>query len=232
MRLDKYLSEMNVGSRKELKKLIRSGVVKVNGTKITDPGTSVSESDEVTVAGQPISYRKYEYYMMNKPRGVITATEDGRQKTVLDLMDGTQRKDVFPVGRLDKDTVGLLLITNDGDLNHRLLSPKKHVDKEYYARIDGHVDEKDIAAFRRGLFIEEGFRALPAELTVVSWRKEATEEDRNDLAESQAPDSSLSQGVSEIRIVIQEGKYHQVKKMFHAVGKEVIYLKRIRMGKL
>ena len=136
------------------------------------------------------------------------------------------------MGRLDKDTVGLLLITNDGHLNHQLLSPKHHVDKEYLARVSGKVTENDVKAFARGLFIEEGFRALPAQLKIQAYREIPAEADFRDLAMSNAPGQDLPDGVTEITVVIQEGKYHQIKKMFHAIGKEVIYLQRIRMGSL
>lgn len=232
MRLDKFLSDMNKGTRKELKQLVRQGRVAVNGVTATNSGMAVNESDCIEVDGESVVYAKYEYYVMNKPQGVITATEDSRQDTVLDLMEENRRKDLFPVGRLDKDTVGLLLITNDGDLNHRLLSPKKHVDKEYVAKISGRVTEGDVKIFAKGVFIEDGFRALPAELKILSYREKATEEDLLDVEQSNAPQKHLSQGITEISIVIHEGKYHQVKKMFHAIGKEVFCLKRIRMGTL
>ena len=232
MRLDKFLSDMNKGTRKELKRLVRQGRVAVNGVTATNSGMAVNESDCIEVDGESVVYAKYEYYVMNKPQGVITATEDSRQDTVLDLMEENRRKDLFPVGRLDKDTVGLLLITNDGDLNHRLLSPKKHVDKEYVAKISGRVTEEDVKIFAKGVFIEDGFRALPAELKILSYREKATEVDLLDVEQSNAPQKQLSQGITEISIVIHEGKYHQVKKMFHAIGKEVFFLKRIRMGTL
>lgn len=232
MRLDKFLSDMNKGTRKELKQLVRQGRVAVNGVTATNSGMAVNESDCIEVDGESVVYAKYEYYVMNKPQGVITATEDSRQDTVLDLMEENRRKDLFPVGRLDKDTVGLLLITNDGDLNHRLLSPKKHVDKEYVAKISGQVTEEDVKTFAKGVFIEDGFRALPAELKILSYREKATEEDLANVEHSNAPQKHLSQGITEISIVIHEGKYHQVKKMFHAIGKEVFFLKRIRMGTL
>ena len=232
MRLDKFLADMNQGTRKELKQLIRKGLVTVDGVTVKDPGTAVTKTSDIVLAGIPVVYNEYEYYMMNKPRGVITATEDARQETVLDLMAGEHRKDISPVGRLDKDTVGLLLITNDGQLNHQLLSPKHHVYKEYLARVSGKVTENDVKAFARGLFIEEGFRALPAQLKVQAYREIPAEADFRDLAMSNAPGQDLPDGVTEITVVIQEGKYHQIKKMFHAIGKEVIYLQRIRMGSL
>lgn len=231
MRLDKFLSDMNVGSRKELKQLIKAKRVTIEGEIVRDPAFQVTEKSLVAVDDHPISYNLYEYYMLNKPSGVITATEDRRQRTVLDLMDGDQRKDIFPVGRLDKDTVGLLLLTNDGEMNHRLLSPKKHVDKEYYAKVSGKVTEKDVESFAKGLFLDEGFRCLPAKLSVLCVR-EANAEDEIHLQESLGPVETLSDGVSEIKVVIQEGKFHQIKKMFHQVGKEVFYLKRISMGPL
>ena len=232
MRLDKFLADMNQGTRKELKQLIRKGLVTVDGVTVKDPGTAVTKTSDIVLAEIPVVYNEYEYYMMNKPRGVITATEDARQETVLDLMAGEHRKDISPVGRLDKDTVGLLLITNDGQLNHQLLSPKHHVDKEYLARVSGKVTENDVKAFARGLFIEEGFRALPAQLKIQAYREIPAEADFRDLAMSNAPGQDLPDGVTEITVVIQEGKYHQIKKMFHAIGKEVIYLQRIRMGSL
>jgi 16S rRNA pseudouridine516 synthase len=170
--------------------------------------------------------------MLNKPAGVITATEDRKQQTVLDLLGKDRRKDLFPVGRLDKNTVGLLLVTNDGDLNHRLLSPKKHVDKQYYAKIDGHVTEADVNAFATGLRVDETLTALPARLEVKTWRAQAAEADRRDLLTSDHPNSGLGNGVSEVLITIREGKFHQIKRMFHAVGKEVFYLKRLSMGSL
>ena len=232
MRLDKFLSDMNQGTRKELKEKIKKGSVTVNGHTCSDPGQQVAETDQIIFDGKRITYYRYEYYMMNKPWGIITATEDRRQKTVMDLLGDDRRKDLFPVGRLDKDTVGLLILTNDGQLSHRLLSPKKHIDKEYYARIAGKITEKEIAAFKKGIYIEENFTALPAELELISYRQEAVESDFACLKKSGAPQTGLQDGVSEIRVTVREGKFHQIKKMFHACGKEVIYLKRIRMGHL
>uniref|UniRef100_I5ARQ0 Pseudouridine synthase n=1 Tax=Eubacterium cellulosolvens (strain ATCC 43171 / JCM 9499 / 6) TaxID=633697 RepID=I5ARQ0_EUBC6 len=232
MRLDKYLSDMNVGTRKELKTKIRKGAATVNGIRITDPGFSIKGDEDVTFDGKPIRYNEYEYYMLNKPAGVITATEDRKQQTVLDLLGKDRRKDLFPVGRLDKNTVGLLLITNDGDLNHKLLSPKKHTDKKYYAKIDGRVTDADVEAFAKGLRIDDELTALPAKLEILSFRETATDADREDLLTAEHPESSLSSGVSEICVTIHEGKFHQIKRMFHAVEKEVLYLKRLSMGSL
>lgn len=212
MRLDKYLAEMGVGTRQEVKKQIRQGKVTVNGTVVKAADTKIDETcDEVTIGGLNISYVSYEYYMLNKPGGVVSATEDRRDTTVIDLIKDKKRKDLFPVGRLDKDTEGLLLITNDGDLAHRLLAPKKHVDKVYYAKIDGMVTEEDIKRFAEGIDIgaEEEEMTRPAKLDIMKSAEE-----------------------SEIRLTIHEGKFHQVKRMFLAVGKEVTYLKRERMGTL
>ena len=212
MRLDKYLAEMGVGTRQEVKKQIRQGKAAVNGTVVKAADTKIDETnDEVTICGRNISYVSYEYYMLNKPAGVVSATEDRRDTTVIDLIKEKKRKDLFPVGRLDKDTEGLLLITNDGDLAHRLLAPKKHVDKVYYAKIDGMVTEEDVKRFAEGIDIgaEEEEMTRPAKLDIMKSAEE-----------------------SEIRLTLHEGKFHQVKRMFLAVGKEVTYLKRERMGTL
>ena len=210
MRLDKYLAEMGVGTRQEVKKQIRQGKAAVNGTVVKAADTKIDETcDEVTISGRNISYVSYEYYMLNKPGGVVSATEDRRDTTVIDLIKDKKRKDLFPVGRLDKDTEGLLLITNDGALAHRLLSPKSHVDKVYFARIEGKVTAEDVLLFQKGVDIGEQALTLPARLEILS-----------------------SDTVSEIRLTICEGKFHQVKRMFEAIGCRVIYLKRLSMGSL
>ena len=211
MRLDKYLAQMGAGTRSEIKKAIRAGRVTVNGVKASDPAVHVKitdkqprkksggepvpaeEDDEVCLDGVRIAYEEYVYYLMNKPAGVISATEDPRQKTVLDLMDGQLRKGLFPVGRLDRDTEGLLLITNDGELAHRLLSPRHHVDKVYFARLDGPVSETERKLFAEGLKVDETLTAMPARLEIL------------------VP-------ANEVRVTIREGKYHQIKRMFAAVG--------------
>lgn len=213
IRLDKYLADMSIGTRQEVKKYIRQGRVKINEDIIKKPEYKIREDeDKITFDGAPVAYESFEYYMLNKPAGVISATEDKRDITVLDLIKEKKRKDLFPVGRLDKDTEGLLLITNDGALAHRLLSPKKHVDKCYYAKISGGVTEDDVRVFKERINIgtqEEPEWTMPAELKI------------------------LEKGtVSRIRLTIREGKFHQVKRMFLAVGKEVVYLKRERMGAL
>lgn len=213
IRLDKYLADMGVGTRQEVKKYMKQGRVTVDGEIVKKPEIKVdTDKSRVCFDNKEVAYAEYEYYMLNKPAGVISATEDNRCETVIDLIESKKRKDLFPVGRLDKDTEGLLLITNDGALAHRLLSPKKHVDKCYYARIDGKVTEEDVIAFSKGVNIgtaEEEEWTMPGELVIVK-----------------------SDEISEIRLTIQEGKFHQVKRMFQAVGKEVIYLKRERMGTL
>ena len=209
LRLDKYLADMSIGTRSEVKKLISKGLVTVNGSTVKKPEIKIdTDSDEVICQGINVSYAEYEYYMLNKPNGVISATEDPNQSTVLDLIE-SKRKDLFPVGRLDKDTEGLLLITNDGQLAHRLLAPGKHVDKVYYAKIDGRVTDEDVKAFEEGLDIGDDKKTLPGFLKILS-----------------------SGEMSEIELTIHEGRFHQVKRMFKAVGKEVVFLKRLSMGNL
>lgn len=213
IRLDKYLADMGCETRQEVKKLIRSGQVSVNGAVVKKPETKVEQTvQEVCLNGEKVGYESFEYYMLNKPAGVISATEDRSCQTVVDLIQEKKRKDLFPVGRLDKDTEGLLLITNDGELAHRLLSPKKHVDKCYFARVSGKVTEDDVRSFENGVNIgslEQPEITMPGKLEIIT-----------------------SDEISQIHLTIQEGKFHQVKRMFRAVGKEVIYLKRLRMGTL
>lgn len=210
LRLDKYLADMGCGTRSQVKREIAKGEVLVNGQTVKRPEYKTdTEKDRIEYKGYPVSYTEYEYYMLNKPAGVVSATEDPREKTVLDLIDAKQRKDLFPVGRLDKDTEGLLLITNDGVLSHNLLSPRKHVDKIYYARVEGVVTDEDAVLFRSGLDIGDEKPTLPAELTIMH-----------------------SASISEILLTIREGRFHQVKRMFEAVGKKVVYLKRMKMGSL
>lgn len=216
MRLDKYLADMKVGTRSEVKEYIRRRRVCVDGTVVTAPEFKVEPSGhEVTFDGRPVSYVSLEYYMLNKPAGVLSATSDKKAKTVVDLIDSA-RKDLFPVGRLDRDTEGLLLITNDGALAHALLAPKKHVDKTYYAKVTGRVDAQMIAAFAAGLTVDEELTAMPAKLELI--REPVRMADGNTL--------------SEVYVTICEGKFHQIKRMFAAVGGEVLYLKRLSMGPL
>lgn len=210
MRLDKFLANAGIGTRSEVKQYLKKGMVQVNGQPVKKGDLSINENtDQILFQNRPVEYEKYYYYMLNKPQGVVSATEDNFQKTVLDLMGDCRRDDLFPVGRLDKDTEGLLLITNDGALAHRLLSPKKHVSKIYFARIEGKVTDEDVQAFKTGLVIDDIFTALPANLRVLK-----------------------SDAVSEIEVEIFEGKFHQVKRMFQAVGKKVVFLKRLSMGTL
>lgn len=210
-RLDKILATTGRGSRTEVKKLIRKGQITVDGEVITDPGFKFVPGDKVIqVDGEIIQFRKYIYIMMNKPAGYISATEDEREKTVLELLSPEyQAFHPFPAGRLDKDTVGLLLLTNDGTFAHKLTSPKKKVPKIYYALIEGEVNKQDQIAFSEGLILEDGYQTLPAELKIYS--------------------SGVS---SEVEVVLYEGKYHQVKRMFQSCGKKVMYLKRVSIGPL
>lgn len=228
LRLDKYLADMGLGTRSEVKKAIRKGQAAVNGQTVREPEYKVdTEKDQVLFAGQKAIYQEYEYYMLNKPAGVISASEDGKERCVVDLIESRKRKDLFPVGRLDKDTEGLLLITNDGDLAHRLLSPKRHVDKVYYAKVRGRVTREDVEQFRQGLDIGEKKLTLPSELRILETREGM---EAGEL--SKAGKISETGEISEIELTIREGKFHQVKRMFQAVGKEVLYLKRLRMGPL
>lgn len=210
IRLDKYLADLSVGTRQEVKKYIRQGRVCVDGNIVKKADIKVDECmQKVSFDGKELGYESFVYYMLHKPAGVVSATEDKKETTVLDLITDKKRKDLFPVGRLDKDTEGLLLITNDGALAHRLLSPKKHVDKVYYAKVEGIVTEEDVRRFAEGVSIGQGEEAGPSKLVIIK-----------------------SGAVSEIELTIQEGKFHQVKRMFEAVDKKVIYLKRLSMGTL
>lgn len=300
MRLDKFLADMGVGSRSDLKKAIRKSLVTVNGAVEKDPGAQVSAEDRICFDGAEIRYAEQQYYMLHKPAGVLSASEDRRQTTVVDLIrdaastdasaanasaadhhaagghdtttavesaadgyddgniarsteDELVRKDLFPVGRLDKDTEGLLIITNDGPLAHQLLVPKHHIDKTYYAIVTGTITEDDQRAFTRGIRYDEKLTALPATLRVLSTGKTvaalrralgftATSERllRTRLAgpafigAEEPADITDNTLVSEVEITIQEGKFHQIKKMVKALpgGKEILYLRRITMGAL
>lgn len=208
-RLDKILSNFGYGTRKEIRKAVKEGAVKVDGTVVTDSGIHVNPNNSsIEIYGELLRYREFIYIMMNKPAGVVSATYDNKYKTVVDILPDEYRPfDLFPVGRLDIDTEGLLVMTNDGQLAHQLLSPRKHVPKKYYALVQGKVDEKDARLFKEGVVLEDGYKTLPADLTILQ-----------------------SEEVSEIELVIYEGKFHQVKRMFESVGKKVKYLKRIEMG--
>ena len=211
MRLDKLLSNMGYGTRKEVGLMIRKGTVRVNGETVKTSGAHIDTgNDKVTVLGEPVVYKEFIYLMMNKSQGILSATEDSRDKTVVDVLDAEdQHFKPFPVGRLDKDTEGFLLLTNDGKLAHNLLSPKKGVPKTYYAHISGIVTEEDGMRFAEGVMLDDGYVTKPGKLRILS-----------------------SADISEIELTITEGKFHQVKRMFEAVGKKVIYLKRLSMGPL
>ena len=211
MRVDKLLSNVGVASRAELKKYCKQGLISVNGKVINNPGVQVdSESDDIRFNGEKIVYREFVYILLNTPDGYISATYDKYDPIVLDLIDQSYLVfEPFPVGRLDKDTEGLLVLTNDGQLAHRVLSPKKHVPKTYYAKIQGKVTEEDILAFEKGVILDDGYETMPSQLKILK-----------------------SDDMSEIELTIHEGKFHQVKRMFESVGKKVVYLKRLSMGKL
>ncbi len=220
LRLDKLLAEITEGSRSEVKQWIRKGQVRVDGESVIHPETKVDpENQEICLDGVPVRYQQYEYYMLNKPQGVISATTDDRNATVVSLITESNRSDLFPVGRLDIDTEGLLLLTNNGELAHRLLSPRHHVDKTYLVRIRGILSKDDIDTLEQGMDIGDEKQTLPA--VVESHRILSS-------TESQSP----SEAVSELFFTIQEGRYHQIKRMFARIGKPVVYLKRVRMGAL
>jgi 16S rRNA pseudouridine516 synthase len=216
IRLEKLLAHAGHGTRSEIKRIIKNGLVHVNGGPIKDGGLQVyPEQDQITVDGQKVTYREFIYLMLNKPQGVISATEDSRERTVLDLLKKEHAHfELFPAGRLDKDTEGLLLLTNDGKLAHNLLSPRKHVPKTYFAEIEGAVTEEDREAFQKGVALDDGYVTMPAKLFIL------------------APGDPVAGLVSKIELTIMEGKFHQVKRMFQAVGKKVVFLKRISMGPL
>lgn len=210
MRLDKFLCETGNGTRSEVKSLIKKGLVSVNGETAKKPEIKIRENEDIVcLQGRSITYESVQYFLLNKPAGCVSATKDRISETVMSFLPENRREDLFPVGRLDKDTEGLLLITNDGQLAHELLSPKKHVDKTYYAKIDGRVTEEHRQMFLKGLDIGDDSPTLPAQLKILH-----------------------SGSQSEIELTIQEGRFHQVKRMFEAVGTKVTYLKRISMGSL
>ena len=207
IRLDKLLSHKGYGSRKEVKQLIRKGYVFVNEEVIYDDDYRVNEDvDSVTIMDEEVTYSKFVYYMMHKPKNVVSATFDFHKETVIDLMGYLAKQKIFPVGRLDIDTEGLLLITNDGQLAHNLLSPKKHVDKVYYVEFSGVYKEEYTPLFEKGIVIDDGYVCKPASFKLLT------------------PQSG--------EITLHEGKFHQVKRMFIALGMEVTYLKRIKFGPL
>ncbi|MBA5850859.1 rRNA pseudouridine synthase [Clostridium sp. cel8] len=209
-RLDKILANLGYGTRKEVKNIVKSGRIKINGCLVKDSSIKVNpDIDKIELDDEQIHYKKYIYILMNKPSGVVSATYDSYDETVIDLLEPEHRAfNPFPVGRLDKDTVGLIIITNDGEINHRLISPKWHIDKVYYAEIDKKVDEKDIEAFKKGIILDDGYKCMPANLEIINSDKDG----------------------SMVNVTVQEGKFHQVKRMFESLGKNVVYLKRIKVG--
>ncbi|MBW9155500.1 rRNA pseudouridine synthase [Clostridium tagluense] len=211
-RIDKVLSNLGHGTRKEVKGLLKKGKVEIDGIIASDSAMKIDPDKAVIkVSGEEIKYRKHIYLIMNKPAGVVSATVDNHDETVIDLLDEQYHSfKPFPIGRLDKDTVGLLLITNDGELNHKLIAPKNHVDKVYYAEINKFIDEKDISTFKNGVVIDDGYKCMPAILEVLS----------------------ANENGSEVMVTIQEGKFHQVKRMFESVNKKVVFLRRISFGPL
>lgn len=207
MRLDKFLANSGIGSRKEVKELIKQGLVFVNDERIKNSDKNIDEiKDIIKIRDKCIEYRKYVYIMLNKPQNVISATEDNKHKTVIDLIKGYDTYNIFPVGRLDIDTEGLLLLTNDGKLSHNLLSPKKHVEKEYFVKLKENINDIDINKVENNIELEDGYICKKAKIKRLS--------------------------KNELNISITEGKFHQVKRMFKAVGNEVIFLKRVRMANI
>ena len=207
MRLDKFLANSGIGSRKEVKELIKQGLVFVNDERIKNSDKNIDEiKDIIKIRDKCIEYRKYGYIMLNKPQNVISATEDNKHKTVIDLIKGYDTYNIFPVGRLDIDTEGLLLLTNDGKLSHNLLSPKKHVEKEYFVKLKENINDIDINKVENNIELEDGYICKKAKIKRLS--------------------------KNELNISITEGKFHQVKRMFKAVGNEVIFLKRVRMANI
>lgn len=210
-RLDKVLSNLGYGTRREIRQLVKDGAVKVGGAVTRDSGMHIDPtSDKIEINDEILVYREFIYIMMNKPAGVISATTDSKLHTVIDILPEKFRGfDLFPAGRLDIDTEGLLLLTNDGQLAHNMLSPKKHVPKRYYALVEGCVADEDAKRFKEGVVLDDGYKTMPAELYILK-----------------------SDEYSEIELVLHEGKFHQVKRMFESIGKKVKYLKRIAMGGL
>ena len=211
-RIDKILSNLGHGTRKEVKAILKKGKVEVDGVIISDNAMKIDPDKAVIkVSGEEINYRKYIYLIMNKPAGVVSATVDKHDETVIDLIDDAYRAfDPFPIGRLDRDTVGLILITNDGELNHKLIAPKNHVDKVYYAEINKFVDQSDVSVFKKGVVIDDGYKCMPAQLEILN----------------------ADENGAEVMVTIQEGKFHQVKRMFESVEKKVVFLRRVSFGPL
>lgn len=209
-RLDKVLSNLGYGTRKEVKKLVKNEIIEVDGKRVKDSSLKINpQKNKISINGTEVNYLKKIYIMLNKPSGVVSATYDKKYETVIDLIDEKYYCfKPFPVGRLDIDTVGLLLITNDGMLNHKLISPKYHVEKVYYAKINKKVDLEDVKAFENGIVLDDGYKCMPSKLNIIN----------------------SSENESEVEVSVFEGKFHQIKRMFIARGKKVTFLKRIKFG--
>lgn len=211
MRADKILSQLQIATRSESRKLFAAGRIRINGTIVKNGSVKLDpEKDQIYLDGEPLNYEQYQYFMLYKPAGCVTATEDRKYTTVMEFLPADRHRNLSPVGRLDKDTEGLLLITDDGALNHALLAPGRHVEKEYLAEIDGPATEEMVYQFAQGLEIGEKKPTAPAKLKILS----------------------AGESVSEVLVTITEGKYHQIKRMFRAVGRNVMKLTRLRMGPL
>ncbi len=230
IRLDKYLCEMQAGTRSEVKNMIRKGCAAVNGKTEKNADRKIDEqTDEVTLNGKKVSYQKYVYLLLNKPAGVVSATRDNHDETVLDWVrkkdpeNPLLKRELPPVGRLDKDTEGLLLLTDDGALSHRLLAPTKHVEKTYYVELDGTLDAEQIAALEQGVDIGEDVLTKSAKVELI---------EHPNVAVTASGDNHSTEAKYACHLTITEGKFHQVKRMMQAVGRTVVYLKRVRMGGL
>jgi 16S rRNA pseudouridine516 synthase len=245
IRLDKMLGNLGYGTRSEIKILIKQGAVTVNGKQVKDHGMQINPKQDVVVLdGETIQYRDTVYVLLHKPAGVVSATEDSRDRTVIDLLDaGLTVLSPFPVGRLDKDTEGLLFITNDGKLSHELLSPRKHVPKTYRALVAGEVNKDDAEAFLKGVTLDDNYVTMPAQLYVLartdnngalSADEEQHAKEMTDaiMLVPKQDEPASTNALSWIELTIHEGKFHQVKRMFESVGKKVLYLRRIAMGPL
>lgn len=233
MRLDKFLANSGIGTRKEVKEILKNKKVSVNDIFVKDGKIQIDEEkDVVKYENKIVNYKPFVYIMMNKPAGVISATEDNHHKTVIDLLNNNYKTyDIFPVGRLDIDTEGLLLLTNDGVLSHNLLSPKKHVDKKYYVKIARLLSESDIKKLENGIKLEENFITKNAKIEIIKNKFEKNSENF-EFIENKKTENNVKENENLVYITISEGKFHQVKRMFKAVGNEVLYLKRIKMGNL
>ncbi|QTH43955.1 rRNA pseudouridine synthase [Cohnella sp. LGH] len=247
IRLDKMLGNLGYGTRSSIKQWVKQGAVRVNGEVVKDHGRQIRPNDDTVVLnGETIRYRDTVYVLLHKPAGVVSATEDMRDRTVIDLLDEEITVlSPFPVGRLDKDTEGLLLITNDGKLSHELLSPRKHVPKTYRALVAGAVGQEDAEAFERGVELDDGYVTMPAQLEVLASLSAAAGDSEGQMKADKpeaaaemsavldfAPSGPNATPLSWIELTIHEGKFHQVKRMFEAVGKKVLYLRRVAMGPL